>query len=48
MGVALATGQAAGTAAALSALGGCTPRQLDYRKVQEALMDYGTQLFQEA
>jgi hypothetical protein len=48
MGVALATGQAAGTAAALSALGGCTPRQLDYRKVQEALTDYGTQLFQEA
>jgi hypothetical protein len=48
MGVALATGQAAGTAAALSALGSCTPRQLDYRKVQEALMDYGTQLFQEA
>lgn len=48
MGVALATGQAAGTAAALSALAGCMPRQLDYRKVQEALMDYGAQLFAEA
>ena len=47
MGVAMATGQAAGTAAALSALSGCMPRQLDYRKVQEALMDYGAQLFAE-
>ena len=47
MGVALATGQAAGTAAALSALEGVTPRELDYHKVQEALMAYGAQLFKE-
>ena len=46
-GVALATGQAAGTAAALSAREGCMPRNLDYHKVQEALMDYGAQLFTE-
>lgn len=47
MGVALATGQAAGTAAALSALEGCTPRKLDYQKVQAALTDYGARLFAE-
>ena len=47
MGVALATGQAAGMAAALSAKEGCTPRQLDYHKVQDALKDYGAQLFKE-
>ncbi|MBR4289740.1 MAG: FAD-dependent oxidoreductase [Oscillospiraceae bacterium] len=47
MGVAMATGQAAGTAAALCAREGCTPRKLDYRKVQKALGDYGTRLFAE-
>lgn len=46
MGVALATGQAAGTAAALSAKQGCAPRELDYRAVQAALMAYGAQLFE--
>lgn len=45
MGVALATGQAAGTAAALSAKFGCMPRELDYRAIQEALTDYGADLF---
>ena len=47
MGVAMATGQAAGTAAALCAREGCLPRQLDYRKVQQCLADYGAQLFLE-
>lgn len=47
MGVALATGQAAGIAAALSAKEGCVPRVLDYQKVQAALADYGAQLFAE-
>ena len=47
MGVALATGQAAGIAAALSAKEGCTPRNLDYHKVQAALAEYGTELFVE-
>lgn len=47
MGVALATGQAAGTAAALSALEDCAPRMLDYRKVQSALKEYGAELFRE-
>ena len=47
MGVALATGQAAGMAAALSAQEGCAPRALDYRKVQEALTNYGARLFAE-
>lgn len=47
MGVALATGQAAGMAAALSARHGVPPRQLDYHLVQEALKDYGAQLFKE-
>jgi len=48
MGVAMPTGQAAGTAAALSAKMGCTPRELDYRLVQKALMEYGARLFDEA
>ena len=47
MGVAMATGQAAGTAAALSTKEGCVPRKLDYRKVQQALGEYGAQLFLE-
>ncbi|MBR4082599.1 MAG: FAD-dependent oxidoreductase [Clostridia bacterium] len=47
MGVALATGQAAGTAAALAAKHGVTPRELDYHLVQAALKDYGVQLFRE-
>jgi len=45
MGVALATGQAAGIAAALSAKEGCLPRELDYHKVQAALLEYGAKLF---
>lgn len=47
MGVALATGQAAGMAAALSAKESCTPRNLDYHKVQNALRRYGANLFNE-
>lgn len=47
MGVAMATGQAAGTAAALCAREGCIPRKLDYHKVQRALEVYGAQLFKE-
>ena len=47
MGVALATGQAAGVAAALSARQDATPRQLDYHLVQQALMNYGARLFDE-
>lgn len=47
MGVAMATGQAAGTAAALSAKEGCVPRKLDYCKIQQALGEYGAQLFLE-
>ena len=47
MGVAMATGQAAGMAAALCAQEGCVPRQLDYRKVQQCLTCYGAQLFHE-
>lgn len=47
MGVAIPTGQAAGTAAALSVQKGCTPRELDYRFVQQALKAYGTRLFAE-
>lgn len=45
MGVALATGQAAGIAAALAVKNGCTPRELDYHQVQEALTQYGAVLF---
>lgn len=48
MGVALPVGQAAGTAAALSVKNGCTPRELDYHQVQQALMEYGARLFDEA
>ena len=44
-GVCLATGQAAGTAAALAALERVTPRQLDVRKIQEALEKQGAVLF---
>lgn len=47
MGVAIPTGQAAGTAAALSVQKGCAPRKLDYRFVQQALKAYGTRLFAE-
>lgn len=45
MGVAMATGQAAGTAAALSAKHNCVPRTLDYHLIQAALKEYGTKLF---
>lgn len=48
MGVALATGQAAGIAAALCAKENCQPRNLDYHKVQQALKAYGADLFAEA
>ncbi|MDE6997680.1 MAG: FAD-dependent oxidoreductase, partial [Oscillospiraceae bacterium] len=44
-GVCLATGQAAGTAAALAALSKVTPRALDVRKVQKALEKQGAALF---
>lgn len=44
-GVCLATGQAAGTAAALAALERVTPRQLDVKKIQEALEKQGAVLF---
>jgi hypothetical protein len=47
MGVALATGQAAGIAAALSVKENCVPRQLDYHLIQKALAEYGTELFAE-
>ena len=47
MGVALATGQAAGTAAALSAQHKVPPRELDYHLVQQALTQYGARLFDE-
>lgn len=47
MGVAMATGQAAGIAAALSAQEGCQPRNLDYHKIQNVLKEYGTELFKE-
>lgn len=47
MGVALATGQAAGMAAALSARSGVTPRALPYQDVQKELMAYGAKLFDE-
>lgn len=45
MGVALATGQAAGIAAALSARHGVLPRSLDYHLVQQALAACGARLF---
>lgn len=47
MGVALATGQAAGYAAALSARQGIAPRQLDYHDLQRELLNYGSKLFSE-
>ena len=37
----MALGEAAGVAAALSAAGGVTPRQLDVRTLQRALLDAG-------
>lgn len=45
MGICLATGQAAGTAAALSALSGVKPRQLKIEKLQETLLKNGVELF---
>ena len=47
MGVALATGQAAGVAAALSAHHRVSPRQMDYHLIQKALMASGACLFHE-
>lgn len=47
MGVAMATGQAAGIAATLCVREGCMPRRLDHRKVQQVLGEYGAQLFAE-
>ncbi len=44
-GVCLATGQAAGTAAALAALGHVKPRDLDVRNIQDALIKSGADLF---
>lgn len=44
-GVCLATGQAAGTAAALASLSNVTPRALDVRKIQAALEKQGAALF---
>ena len=45
MSICMATGQAAGAAAALSAREGLTPRELDVKLVQQALMDQGAVLF---
>ena len=45
MSICMATGQAAGTAAALSAREGCTPRELDVKLVQRALTEQGAVLF---
>lgn len=47
MGVALATGQAAGVAAALCAREAVLPRQLDYHLVQQELTRRGARLFDE-
>ena len=47
MGVALATGQGAGVAAALCAQRRVTPRQLDYHLVQQELILRGARLFDE-
>ena len=41
----LATGQAAGVAAALAALGHVAPRELEVKKVQDALARQGAVLF---
>ena len=45
MAICLATGQAAGTAAALCAKRGELPRELDYHLVQDALQKAGCTLF---
>ena len=45
MGICLATGQAAGVAAALSALAGIAPRELPAAQLQTALQRSGAQLF---
>ena len=45
MGIAMPVGQAAGTAAALCARHGCTPRELDFHIVQQALAAAGCRLF---
>lgn len=45
MGICIATGQAAGTAAALCAIGNTAPRQLDVKILQKALIDSGVELF---
>ena len=45
MTICFATGQAAGTAAALSAVKGVTPRQLNIDELQEALIGQGCVLF---
>ncbi len=42
--IAMATGQAAGVCAALAARSGSTPRQVDVRRVQEALLAQGANL----
>ena len=44
-GICLATGQAAGTAAALAAMGHVSPRSLDVGEIQKALMKCGVELF---
>ena len=45
MGNMMAMGQAAGIAAALSSIEGCTPRQLDVRKIQAKLHEMGAERF---
>ena len=45
--ICLATGQAAGTAAALAARQRVPPRDLDVREIQDALAKHGAQLFDE-
>ena len=45
MSICMAMGEAVGTAAALCALKGCTPRSLDVHELQRTLMDKGIQLF---
>jgi hypothetical protein len=44
MGNCMATGHAAGLAAAMSARAGCTPRELDVRSLQQALAQDGVDL----
>ena len=48
MAICMATGQAAGTAAALCVKEGKLPHELDYHLVQEALLAQGCTLFDEA